>query len=303
MNEDAETKKAPPKSNAGEIPRPARDWLLILLTGSAGSIDAAVFLKSHVFTANMSGNTVLLGLGLARVQSMSVANTLFALCGFCFGAGIGTLIVQPLVTKRGWSHKVNQALSLAAFLLLASGFAASLPGRYAIPATIAAVAAAMGIQSASAQHLAVPGVSTNVITATLTTAVMRMANVLLFSHPGATKVDGPKLHFACWASYLLGAVVGGGTSQIGWWIPFGLSVVLLLAIVILSERDLRDRESPGSKNSSIVLVLDRWAPTGEFQCENDDEGAIASKSRYPFRSLIILPRISPLVRAKLAFVS
>ena len=137
--------------------RPARDWLLILLTGSAGSIDAAVFLKSHVFTANMTGNTVLLGLGLARVQSISVGNSLFALCGFCFGAGIATWIVQPLVTKRRWSHKVNQALSLAAFLLLASGFAASLPGRYAILGTIAAVAAAMGIQSASAQHLAVPG--------------------------------------------------------------------------------------------------------------------------------------------------
>src|ERR1700676_181857 len=187
MNEDAKTKKAPPKSNAGEIPQPARDWLLILLTGSAGSIDAAIFLKSHVFTANMSGNTVLLGLGLARIQSISVGNTLFALCGFFLGAGIATLILQPLVTKRGWSHKVNQALSLAAFLLLASGFAASLSGRYAIPGTIAGVAAAMGIQSASAQHLAVPGVSTNVITSTLTTAIMRTINGLLFSHPGATK--------------------------------------------------------------------------------------------------------------------
>jgi uncharacterized membrane protein YoaK (UPF0700 family) len=242
MDEDAKTKKVPPM-NAGEVPRPARDWLLILLTGSAGSIDAAVFLKSHVFTANMTGNTVLLGLGLARVQSISVGNSLCALCGFCFGAGIATWIVQPLVTKHRWSHKVNQALSLAAFLLLAGGFAASLPGRYAFLGTIAAVAAAMGIQSASAQHLAVPGVSTNVITSTLTTAIMRTINGLLFSHPGATKTDGPKLHFACWASYLLGAVLGGGSSQIGWWIPFGLSVMLLLAIVLLSERGLRERES------------------------------------------------------------
>src|ERR1700726_4355864 len=191
MNEDAKTKKAPPKSNPGEIPRPARDWLLILLTGSAGSIDAATFLKSHVFTANMTGNTVILGLGLARVQSVSVANTLFALCGFCFGAGMAALIVQPLFTKRGWSHKVNQALSVAAFLLLAGGISASIPGQYAIPATIAAVAAAMGIQSASAQHLAVAGISTNVITSTLTTAVIRAVNVLFFSHPPATKVEGP----------------------------------------------------------------------------------------------------------------
>ena len=54
MKEEADTKKALAKTNAGEVPRPTRDWLLILLTGSAGYIDAAIFLKGQVFTANMS---------------------------------------------------------------------------------------------------------------------------------------------------------------------------------------------------------------------------------------------------------
>ena len=252
MNEDAEKRKVSSISNAGQIPRPTRDWWLILLTGSAGSIDAATFLRSHVFTANMTGNTVILGLGLAGVRSISVANTLFALCGFCFGAGMATLIVQPLFTKRGWSHKVNQALSVAAFLLLAGGIAVSIPGRYAIPATIASVAAAMGIQSASAQHLAVAGISTNVITSTLTTAVIRAVNVLFFSHPATPKVDSPKLHLSCWSSYLIGAVVGGGASQIASWTPFGLSVALLLVIVALSERDLRHQERQEFRNSGAA---------------------------------------------------
>ena len=60
MDEDADVATAAIKSNAGEFTPSTRDWLLILLTGSAGSVDAAIFLKSHVFTANMTGNTVIL---------------------------------------------------------------------------------------------------------------------------------------------------------------------------------------------------------------------------------------------------
>jgi hypothetical protein len=41
-------------STTNEVPQATRDWLLILSTGSAGCIDAAIFLKSQVFTANMS---------------------------------------------------------------------------------------------------------------------------------------------------------------------------------------------------------------------------------------------------------
>jgi len=40
MEEDVDIKEAQPKSSAGEIPRATRDWLLILLTASASSIDA-----------------------------------------------------------------------------------------------------------------------------------------------------------------------------------------------------------------------------------------------------------------------
>ena len=162
----------------------------------------------------MSGNTVILGLALARLESGSVTMTLFALCGFCFGAALAAWIVKTLGSGRGWAHWLNRALSVAAVLLLVGGGAASIPGQHAIPVAIALAAAAMGIQSASVQHLAVGGISTNVITSTLTAAVKRLVNVLPFSHPGGTRVEGAKLHLSGWCSYLLGAVVGGATSQI-----------------------------------------------------------------------------------------
>ena len=235
MEEDADIKKALPKSSAGEVPPATRDWLLILLTASAGSIDAVIFLKSHVFTANMSGNTVILGLALSRLNSGNVTMTLLALCGFCFGAALAARIIETLAPGHGWSQILNRGLSIAAGLLLVGGVASSIPGENAIPVAITSVAAAMGIQSASVKHLAVGGISTTVITSTLTAAITSLVNVLPFSHPAGTKVESPQLYLSCWSSYLLGAVVGGATSQVALWIPFGLSVSLILAIVTLNQ--------------------------------------------------------------------
>src|ERR1700680_3995214 len=112
MKQDEDIKKALPKPNSGGVPRVTRDWLLIVLTGSAGSIDAVIFLKSHVFTANMSGNTVILGLALARLDSGNVTMTLLALCGFCFGAALAARIIETLAPGHGWSQILNRALSI-----------------------------------------------------------------------------------------------------------------------------------------------------------------------------------------------
>jgi uncharacterized membrane protein YoaK (UPF0700 family) len=51
--------------------RHRRDILLLVLTWAAGSVDAISFLAlGRVFTANMTGNTVLLGLHLAQEQGV-----------------------------------------------------------------------------------------------------------------------------------------------------------------------------------------------------------------------------------------
>lgn len=233
MNEDSDAKTTLPKSNAGEFTPSTRDWLLILLTGSAGSVDAAIFLKSHVFTANMSGNTVILGLALARLEPDSVAMTLFALCGFCAGAAFAAWIVRT--GETGWSHRLNRPLGAVATLLFAGGVAVSIHVPFGIPVAVSLIAAAMGIQSASLQHLALGGISTNVVTSTLTTAITRLVSVLPFSRPEGAKLENPRLPVSCWCSYLLGALVGGITSQIGLWVPLGLSTFVILTIACVGH--------------------------------------------------------------------
>ena len=60
----------PPDAAADSwMARHRRDLMLLALTWAAGSVDAISFLAlGRVFTANMTGNTVLLGLHLAQEQ-------------------------------------------------------------------------------------------------------------------------------------------------------------------------------------------------------------------------------------------
>src|SRR5262245_37469433 len=65
-------------------------FALIALTFFTGVIDAVSFLGlGRVFTANMTGNVVLLGFAAAGVPGLSVARSLAALAAFFIGAAAG----------------------------------------------------------------------------------------------------------------------------------------------------------------------------------------------------------------------
>jgi uncharacterized membrane protein YoaK (UPF0700 family) len=63
---------APPTATSITI----RNVLVLLLACVAGSVDAVSYMSlGHVFTANMTGNTVLLGLALGQAESQAVARS------------------------------------------------------------------------------------------------------------------------------------------------------------------------------------------------------------------------------------
>jgi hypothetical protein len=60
----------------------ARDGLVLVLAGTAGCVDAISYLGlGHVFTANMTGNTVLLGVSLGQLQWRAARGGRAAACG------------------------------------------------------------------------------------------------------------------------------------------------------------------------------------------------------------------------------
>jgi uncharacterized membrane protein YoaK (UPF0700 family) len=143
--------------------------LLLVLTAATGVIDAVSILGlGRVFVANMTGNIVFLGLALANAPGFSLAASLAALAGFLLGAFAGGAVVRRRGGHRGLLLRdvgAGELLLVAAALVLT----AVAPTGAVVNAVVAALLAiAMGLQNTAARKLAVPDLTTTVLTMTLT---------------------------------------------------------------------------------------------------------------------------------------
>jgi uncharacterized membrane protein YoaK (UPF0700 family) len=145
--------------------------LMIALTLLTGVVDAVSYLAlGHVFVANMTGNVVFLGFAIAGAGGLSAASSLIALGAFLLGARGGRWIGARWGAHRGHLLRAGgtiQATLIALALIVALASISPEPRgvRYAI---IAMLAVSMGIQNAVATRLAVPELTTTVLTKTLT---------------------------------------------------------------------------------------------------------------------------------------
>jgi uncharacterized membrane protein YoaK (UPF0700 family) len=145
--------------------------LLLVLTTMTGLVDAVSILGlGRVFVANMTGNVVFIGFALAAAPGFSLAASLAALGGFLVGAFLGGLLVSRFAAHRGVLLRNTCAVQ---FVLIAVAFVVLLPssdppGRGARVVVAALCAAAMGMQNTAARRLAVPDLTTTVLTMTLT---------------------------------------------------------------------------------------------------------------------------------------
>ncbi|MGI0054131.1 MAG: YoaK family protein [Thermoplasmata archaeon] len=160
-----------------ELRNPLRDRLLITLTFAAGVADAVSFLGlGAIFTANMTGNTVFLALAIGQGDLLLAARSAVALLGFALGAVGAGRILGAAKAAGTWPMRVTLALCIE--LTLLSGFALGWlltggnPAGIALYPLIGLSALAMGIQSASARHLAAPGIGTTTVVTTSLTGLM-----------------------------------------------------------------------------------------------------------------------------------
>ncbi len=151
--------------------------MLLALTLVAGSVDAISYLGlGHVFTAMMTGNTVLLGLALAQGELLAALRSVLALLGFAIGVFVGATIVERESEPKEWPAAVTAALGVEALILAffsASWYASPVARTAGITyLLILLLALAMGIQSAAVRRLGVPGIATTYITGTLTSLMV-----------------------------------------------------------------------------------------------------------------------------------
>jgi uncharacterized membrane protein YoaK (UPF0700 family) len=210
--------------------------VVLALTAIAGFVDAAAFFHSGVFTANMTGNTVLLGgavIGLfVPKMKGNIGIILPAIALGCFLAGAIITGFASRGNRSAFPSRRLKTLLGAMAALLAVAAALQLPGSYPLMLTsIAVLSVVMGAQSVVAMRLGVSGVTTVVVTSTLTRAVLDLIDG---SGGNAENPRAGRLDVTVWALYLGGALAGTGALLLlgpnAFWVA--AVVVAALAVVI-----------------------------------------------------------------------
>jgi uncharacterized membrane protein YoaK (UPF0700 family) len=177
---------------------------LLVLTFTTGLVDAVSYLGlGHVFTANMTGNIVLLGFGLAGSGGLPVLAPLVSLAAFLLGAGGGGVLAARLADR----HPLHLASALAievSLIAVAAVMAAAIdvhPSAVSGDLMIALLGLAMGVRNATVRRIAVPDLTTTVLTMTLTGLA---ADSPLFGGTG----KGSTRRIAAVLAMLIGALAG-----------------------------------------------------------------------------------------------
>ena len=203
-------------------------WLMLALTFSTGVVDAVGYLGlDQVFTGNMTGNVVLLGMAFAGGTGLPVLRPVLALIFFMLGAALAGRMLRK--GAQGWSSRTSVSLmvvagvitSLAVFSLLADVQGNEVLGGI----TTSALATAMGVQAATAKRLAVAEITTVVVTSTITglASDSRLA--------GGNSRFWQRRALAI-ALIMLGAVTGAAALKVGLWLGLSVSAVISIAVAV-----------------------------------------------------------------------
>jgi uncharacterized membrane protein YoaK (UPF0700 family) len=202
------------------------------MTVVTGLVDAFSYLVlGHVFVANMTGNVVFLGFALVRTPGFSIAASIVALVSFWAGAFVGGKVGVRFGAHRG-RHLATaisiQAALLALAVILAGVSGSPISAGYRYP-LILVLALAMGIQNATARKLAVPDLTTTVLTLTITGIAADTTGP-----SGAGSSDGRRALSV--ASMLVGALIGAVfVLHVAMILPLVTALVLLVIIAITAR--------------------------------------------------------------------
>ncbi|MCW2840303.1 MAG: hypothetical protein JWR55_1786 [Aeromicrobium sp.] len=143
---------------------------MLALTFSTGVIDAVGYLGlDRVFTGNMTGNVVILGMALTGADDLPVLGPVLALAGFMAGAALGGRVLR--VAGPGWTRRTTVLFGLVALTMLVVAGVLFALDDFTEPVALSittVLGAAMGVQAATARFIAVKDVTTVVVTSTIT---------------------------------------------------------------------------------------------------------------------------------------
>lgn len=207
-----------------------RDRLVVALAFVTGATDAIGFVSlGGVFTSVMTGNMVLLGMGVGRGGIALLEHTGIALAAFIAGTILGARIAQaPQPDDPVWPQRLTLALVAEFVLFLAAAVCwwtvGSHPRGMIQSALLAADALALGLQSSAVLRLNVSGLSTTYLTGTLTT--------LIQSHT-TNRRTAANTRSLCLLLALIGGAALGTALALHWPAAAPLVALVILPVVIV----------------------------------------------------------------------
>ena len=148
-------------------------YALLGMTMVTGLVDAVSFLSlGRVFTANMTGNVVILAFATTRVPGLSIAYSLTALLSFLVGAIFGGRIMAR-AGADSQTRFASQAFVLEVVFLCVASFCSIgyrsdlLEHSFQALVLIALTGLAMGTRNAVVRKLAIPDLTKTVLTLTV----------------------------------------------------------------------------------------------------------------------------------------
>ncbi len=219
-----------PESKAARLKGPEMS-LAVLLTVLAGYIDAIGYLKlKGIYVANMSGNSISVGLHAASAHWSIVITRLWPVFSYVLGL-ITARILVDLARTHGFRRTAAPPFLLEiACLFLFFRWHAGTQG-------ILFAAAAMGIQAATISRFNGITVYTAFVTGSLVKFAEELSEWLIRSY---TRREGAREHaraaiwfFGVWVAYLFGAGAGGAALEWAGNRAILAACAILLCITIL----------------------------------------------------------------------
>ncbi|MEN6623063.1 MAG: YoaK family protein [Smithella sp.] len=202
-----------------ELSREKRGGLTAQFLGFvAGFVDAVGFIVlMHMFTANMSGNTIVLGIDIAKHHWAMALHRGFPIPVFILGGFFGSLIIE-ISSRRGFRHVFSilfftESFFIGLFLLFGGHHFTTSPwppkASWYIYALAALPSLAMGLQTAVLYRVGSLALRTTFITGMLMTFSKELSFLILGPETGQAKSDGGTVEISRRGHFLRMIICGG----------------------------------------------------------------------------------------------
>ena len=218
-------------SNSSQLGVGGKVALALSLTTMGGFVDAVGYIALfQVFTANMSGNSIHIGMYLSQHDWRNFLRPMCAVLSYVVGMLL-TRIALEIAGREGRRHIASWTFAVEALLLLLFARATPTmhlgqivdlhsPGYFGL---VAVLAFAMGVQTATLTHVGALTIYTTFVTGTLTKMTESLTRIIFWavdqfqqtgiSHivrnaPGQKDVREGAMLASVWTAYVLGAALG-----------------------------------------------------------------------------------------------